>query len=151
MPQNREQEKRLEYLLKEFKEDSIQYKDLKTGDSYEEKRMALRSLMNIRMPRYMASDVLKVQDDFLMEEAKEKGIVLLADIPTVKEEYGSKETYADKLSVWQGDITRLSVDAIVNAANSQMLGCFVPCHRCIDNAIPFSITQSCMQSRMAHG
>lgn len=135
MARNREQEKRLDYLLKEFKEDSIQYKDLEAGDSYEEKRMALRSLMNIRMPRYMADEVLKVQDDFLMEEAKEKGIVTLAEIPTVKEQYDSKKIYADKLSVWQGDITRLAVDAIVNAANSQMLGCFIPCHRCIDNAI----------------
>lgn len=135
MRPNREQEKRLDYLLKEFKEDSVRYKDLEVGDSYEEKRMAFRSLMNIRMPRYMGENVLKVQDDFLMEEAKEKGIVTLAEIPTVTEQYGSKKPYADKLSVWQGDITRLSVGAIVNAANSQMLGCFVPCHRCIDNAI----------------
>lgn len=132
---NKEQEKRLDYLLKEFKEDSVQYKDLEVGNRYEDKRMVLRSLMNIRMPRYMADDVLKVQDEFLTEEAREKGIVTLADIPTVREQYGSEMPYADKMSVWQGDITRLSVDAIVNAANSQMLGCFVPCHRCIDNAI----------------
>lgn len=135
MIQNSQQEKRLDYLLKELKEDSVQYKDLEVGDSYEEKRMALRSLMNIRMPRHMSEDVLNVQDDFLMEEAKEKGIVTLADIPSVKEQYDSKKIYADKLSVWQGDIARLKVGAIVNAANSQMLGCFVPCHRCIDNAI----------------
>lgn len=135
MTQNKEQEKRLDYLLKEFKEDSVQYRYLEVGESYEEKRMALRSLMNIRMPRHMAEDVLRVQDEFLSEEAREKGIVALTQIPTVKEQYGSKSPYADKLSVWQGDITRLSVDAIVNAANSRMLGCFVPCHRCIDNAI----------------
>lgn len=135
MKQNREQEKRLDYLLEKFKEDSVQYKDLETGDSYEDKRMALRSLMNIRMPQYMSEEVLKVQDEFLAEEASEKGIVTLADIPDVKEQYGCNSPYADKLSIWQGDITRLSVDAIVNAANSQMLGCFVPCHRCIDNAI----------------
>lgn len=135
MTWNREQEKRLDYLLKKLKEDSFQYKDLEVGDSYEEKRAALRSLMNIRMPRPISDDVLKVQDEFLTGEAKEKGIVTLDQIPTVEEQYGSKRPYADKLSVWQGDITRLSVDAIVNAANSQMLGCFVPCHRCIDNAI----------------
>lgn len=133
--QNKEQEERLDYLLQEFKEDSVQYRDLEVGESYEEKRMALRSLMNIRMPRHMAEDVLRVQDEFLSEEAREKGIVALTQIPTVKEQYGSHSPYADKLSVWQGDITRLSVDAIVNAANSQLLGCFVPCHRCIDNAI----------------
>lgn len=135
MAKNREQEKRLDYLLKEFKEDSEQYKDLEVGDSYEEKRRALRALMNIRMPRNMAEDVLKIQDEFLTEEAREKGIVSLSEIPTVREQYGSKVPYGDKLSVWQGDITRLSVDAIVNAANAQMLGCFVPCHKCIDNAI----------------
>lgn len=133
--ENKEQEKRLDYLLQEFKEDSVEYKDLEVGNRYEDRRMALRSLMNIRMPRYMPEEVLKVQDEFLTEEAKEKGIVTLAEIPDVAEQYGSANPYADKLSIWQGDITRLSVDAIVNAANSQMLGCFVPCHKCIDNAI----------------
>lgn len=130
-----EQEERLDYLLREFKEDSVQYRDLETGEDYREKRRILRSLMNIRMPGKMNEEVLRVQDDFLTEEAKEKGIVELKDIPTAAEQYGSGHPYADKLSVWQGDITRLHVGAIVNAANSQMLGCFVPCHRCIDNAI----------------
>lgn len=118
MTQNKEQEKRLDYLLKEFKEDSVQYKDLDTGDSYEEKRTALRSLMNIRMPKHMSEEVMKVQDEFLTEEAREKGIVTPEEIPTVKEQYKSKMPYADKLSVWQGDITRLSADAIVNAAKA---------------------------------
>ncbi|MBM6801940.1 hypothetical protein H6B07_04500 [Mediterraneibacter glycyrrhizinilyticus] len=136
-----EQEERLDYLLREFKEDSVQYRDLETGEDYREKRRILRSLMNIRMPGKMNEEVLRVQDDFLTEEAKEKGIVELKDIPTAAEQYGSGHPYADKLSVWQGDITRLHVGAIVNAANSQMLGCFVPCHGCIDNAIPHSITQ----------
>lgn len=135
MTENKEQEKRLDYLLKEFKEDSVKYKDLETGSRYEDKRMALRSLMNIRLPRHMSEDVLKVQDEFLSQEAKEKGIVTWTEIPDAKRQYGCRKPYADKLSLWQGDITRLSVDAIVNAANSQMLGCFVPCHRCIDNAI----------------
>lgn len=129
------QQDRLNYLLQEFKNDSKQYKDLEVEDNYESKRMALRSLMNIRMPKEMAEDVMKVQDEFLALEAEEKGIVAVSDIRTVKEQYGSRHLYGEKLSVWQGDITRLAVDAIVNAANSQMLGCFVPCHRCIDNAI----------------
>lgn len=129
------QEERLDYLLREFKEDSERYRDLEVGESYEDKRLALRSLMNIRMPGKMKEDVVRIQDEFLAEEAREKGIVSLEEIPSVKELYGSRDPYADKMSIWQGDITRLSVDAIVNAANSQMLGCFVPCHRCIDNAI----------------
>lgn len=129
------QEARLDYLLRKFQEDSAQYKDLEVEDDYTNKRMALRSLMNIRMPGEMAQEVIKVQDEFLMAEAQEKGIVTLSDIRTVKEQYGSKHPFGDRLSVWQGDITRLAVGAIVNAANSRMLGCFVPCHRCIDNAI----------------
>ena len=129
------QEDRLDYLLQEFKEDSGEYKDLKVEGGYENKRMMLRSLMNIRMPRAMAENIVKVQDDFLTLEAKEKGIVSLSGIQTIKEQYGSSHPFGDQLSIWQGDITRLAVGAIVNAANSQMLGCFVPCHRCIDNAI----------------
>lgn len=129
------QERRLDYLLHEFKEDSVQYRDLDTGDGYREKRRYLRALMNIRMPGPMNRGAVQVQDEFLAEEAREKGIVELKDIPTAAEQYQSSHPYADKISIWQGDITRLHVGAIVNAANSQMLGCFVPCHGCIDNAI----------------
>lgn len=132
---NKKQEERLDYLLEEFKKDSIWYKDLEVGVSYQEKRRALRSLMNVRMPGSMDQKVLKVQDDFLQEEAREKGIVTLDEIPTAERQYGSQRPFADKISVWQGDITRLQAGTIVNAANSQMLGCFHPCHGCIDNAI----------------
>lgn len=135
------QEERLDYLLRKFKEDSVRYRNLEVGDDYMEKRTALRSLMNIRMPGSMAEDVVRVQDEFLTVEAEEKGIIDLSGIPTAAEQYGSRHPFADKISIWQGDITRLHVGAIVNAANCQMLGCFVPCHGCIDNAIPHSITQ----------
>ena len=119
------QNERLTYLVEEFKADSGEYRDLQTPADAEGKREVLRSLMNIRMPRGMASEVLEVQDEYLRERAEEKGIVRIADIPVSK----------NGMSIWQGDISRLAVDAIVNAANSQMLGCFVPMHTCIDNCI----------------
>ncbi len=132
---NKLQSERLDFLLDALKEDSIQYKNLQVGNSETEKRNAVRSLMNVRMPRSISDDFLEVQDIFLQEEAKKKGIVTLAEIPTVKDAYESQRSFADRMSIWQGDITCLQVGAIVNAANSQMIGCFVPCHRCIDNAI----------------
>lgn len=135
MTENRKQEERLNYLVEKMKEDSKQYAGLNMPVDIGEKRRLLRSLMNIRMPREISEEILEVQDAFLTEEAKEKGIVTLNDILTVEEMYKSTHSFADKLSIWQGDITRLKVGAIVNAANSRMLGCFVPCHKCIDNAI----------------
>ena len=123
-------------LLEMLKEDSAEYKTLET-DMYDltEKKNAIRSLMNIRMSVKTSEELLQVQDEYLQEELVAKGVVALSEIPTIKAQYDSRVPFADKLSLWQGDITRLQVGAIVNAANSQMLGCFVPCHRCIDNAI----------------
>ncbi|MBQ9358061.1 MAG: protein-ADP-ribose hydrolase [Abditibacteriota bacterium] len=119
------QEQRLDLLVEAFKADSGEYKDLQTPEDTEGKRRMLRSLMNVRMPRELPEHILDLQDEYLTGRAGEKGIVRLPDIPVIR----------DGLSVWQGDITRLEADAIVNAANSQMLGCFVPMHTCIDNCI----------------
>ena len=81
--------------------------------------------MNIRMPKDMDENIIKIQDEYLAARAEEKGVVSLSDIPAMK----------GCISIWQGDITRLAVDAVVNAANSQMLGCLIPLHACIDNCI----------------
>ena len=128
------QNERLDLLVEEFKEDSVQYRNLETPGDTEGKKRILRSLMNIRMPKMMSASVLRVQDEYLQGRIRENGIVTLNEIPTIADQ-GSRHDFADKLSIWQGDITRLAVDAIVNAANAQMLGCFVPMHTCIDNCI----------------
>ena len=106
----------------------------------------LRALMNVRPPIPLQADFLRVQDALLTEEREARGVVDGAALPTVEEERrtamargaasGARLNTADENFVlWQGDITRLAVDAIVNAANSALRGCFVPLHRCIDNAI----------------
>lgn len=135
-----EQSNNTDKLLKELIADSDQYKnDFISEEEFPqieaEKKNLIRSFMNIRMPKELPDELAALQDDYLQKELEEKGIVALSDIPTIKEQFGSKSPFGEKLSIWQGDITRLKTGAIVNAANSQMLGCFVPCHRCIDNAI----------------
>ena len=135
MAQQSTQDERLNQLISDFKAESAEYRDLPVPDDKEGKRRILRSLMNVRMPRKTAERTLLMQDEYLTERAAERGVVQLEDIPTLAEAYGIELPFADKLSLWQGDITRLAVDAIVNAANSQMLGCFIPMHSCIDNCI----------------
>lgn len=133
---NRNPGDKADILLEKLKEDSEEYKYLETdGYSPGEKKNAIRSLMNIRMPGKLSDELRHLQDNYLQDELEAKGAVSLADIPAIREQYGSTASFAGKISLWQGDITRLKAGAIVNAANSQMLGCFVPCHRCIDNAI----------------
>ncbi len=91
-------------------------------DSFTSQRRLLRSLINLRPPMKASREFLNLQDKLLKAEVLEKGIV-------------DTENFSDKIVLWQGDITRLNADAIVNAANNKLLGCFYPCHGCIDNAI----------------
>ena len=98
----------------------------------------LRSLMNVRPPMPVSQEFLQIQDAFLKEMTEEKGIVDADSLPSCAGD--------PRLVLWQGDITTLRCDAIVNAANSQMLGCFSPCHGCIDNIIH---TMSGVQLRLA--
>ena len=109
----------IEYLLSERGE-----KISIPSNEYDQKRL-LRSLFNIRMPKETSGEFLQIQDEYLQEENRRKGITDIADLKPVQE----------GIYLWQGDITTLKCGAIVNAANSQMLGCFNPCHGCIDNAI----------------
>ena len=92
---------------------------------YKAKRDLLRSLMNVRIPLKISDKFLKVQDDFLTAETLAKDLTSVEDIKDVN----------GKILLWQGDIVTLKVDGIVNAANSKLLGCFIPLHNCIDNMI----------------
>lgn len=119
------QEKRLNFLINFLLGEKKEYRKLKVPDTISEKKMFLRGLMNIREPKEIDEKVLKIQDEYLQNEIKEKGITDSKALIPIQE----------NLYLWQGDITTLKCDAIVNAANSQMLGCFYPLHNCIDNVI----------------
>ena len=109
----------IEYLAEERNE------RIEVPSDYSEKRNLLRALMNVRLPGEISPEFLRIQDEFLRNETLEKDLTSVEDITESK----------GKLMLWQGDITTLKVDAIVNAANSKMLGCFIPLHNCIDNVI----------------
>lgn len=119
------QEKQREYLINRLLKEQPEYRMLRILSDTDGQRKLLRSLMNVRMPGDLDREFLRIQDEYLQQVNKDKGIVTLADL---------KETEPD-LYVWKGDITRLQVGAIVNAANSGMTGCYRPCHNCIDNCI----------------
>ena len=125
----------LDTLVEAFKAESDGYAAVPTPSDAEGKRQLLRALMNVRAPRALDAETLRLQDAYLTERAAERGVVDALTVPTIAESLGSAHAHADTLSIWQGDITLLKCDAIVNAANSEMLGCFRPGHTCIDNCI----------------
>ena len=120
-----EQEKRRRELIRALLEEQPEYRTMEIPAQEEEQKQLLRGLMNIRPPRRCGEEFLSVQDAYLQEAAVEKGIVELAELEPIR----------DGIYLWQGDITTLRCDAIVNAANSGMTGCYVPNHKCIDNCI----------------
>lgn len=131
-----DREERVRILIDYLKKENTGYKSLPDPVDYTGQRRLLRSLMNVRWPGEADPEYTRLQDELLQEEAEQKGIVEWEQLPTIGGQFPCETIKnVDKISLWRGDITRLSVDAIVNAANSQMLGCFVPCHGCIDNAI----------------
>lgn len=117
-------EKRL-FLIEELLAEQPQYGNVKIPSGESNQKNLLRSLMNVRRSRPIGDGFLAIQDAYLKEEIAAKGITDLADLSPI----------SDGIYLWQGDITTLRCDAIVNAANSGMTGCYVPCHGCIDNCI----------------
>ena len=130
-----EQKKRRSYLIEALlRERGATGEPIHVGET--EQKQLLRALMNVRLPADADEEFLRVQDDYLREETAAKGVTDIRDLRPVE----------DGVYLWQGDITTLRCGAIVNAANSGMTGCYVPCHRCIDNAIPYTITRRPMTS-----
>ena len=119
------QNERRIFLIQELLKENKRYEDMEIPQDFEEQRELLRALMNVRIAKNVDDEFIKVQDEYLQEETKRKGIVDIDDLKPIK----------DGIYLWQGDITTLRCDAIVNAANSGMTGCYVPNHRCIDNCI----------------
>ena len=120
-----DQGERRKFLIRELLQENVQYRDLEIPTGEEEQKRLLRGLMNVRLPGRIGREFLKVQDEYLQAETAAKGITELDGLSPV----------AEGICLWQGDITTLRCDAIVNAANSGMTGCYVPNHRCIDNCI----------------
>ena len=124
------QKERRIYLIKELLNEQREYggprhEDLDIPTDEQAQKRLLRSLFNIRPPRSVTGGFMEIQDAYLQEETRQKGITDIAELTLAE----------DGIYLWQGDITTLKCDAIVNAANSRLLGCFVPCHGCIDNVI----------------
>ena len=122
----------IDYLLNENTE--IKVNNIPKNEL--EKKRLYRSLCNIREAKAISNKYLEIENEFLQEELKKKDITNVKDIQTISKTIKeSNLKNKDKICLWQGDITNLQIDSIVNAANSQGLGCFIPCHKCIDNQI----------------
>mgnify|MGYP004631033645 CR=1 FL=1 len=113
------------FLIQSLLKENPEYRDMDIPAEPEGQRRLLRGLLNIRAPQRIGADFLKMQDEYLQSETAAKGVTDVADLTPIQ----------PGLYLWQGDITTLKCDAIVNAANSGMTGCYIPNHRCIDNAI----------------
>lgn len=119
------QEERRIYLIHYLLQEEKEYAGISIPKEEAAQKKLLRSLMNLRSPKPISREFLEIQDLYLQEELQNQGITSLEELTQEKAQ----------IYLWKGDITKLKVDAIVNAGNSALLGCFIPCHGCIDNAI----------------
>ena len=119
------QTERRRFLIDALLEERPEYRGARVPAGGEEQRLLLRALMNVRTARKCSPEFLRVQDEYLRAELEAKGITDIGSLMPVR----------GGLCIWRGDITTLRCDAIVNAANSGMTGCYIPNHRCIDNCI----------------
>ncbi|MCD8131812.1 MAG: protein-ADP-ribose hydrolase [Lachnospiraceae bacterium] len=119
------QSERREYLIRYLLAERAEYEGVEVPKDTISQKTLLRALFNVRMPQTVTDEFLQIQGDYLQEEIRQKGIT----------DYKNLLEIQPDLYLWQGDISTLKCGAIVNAANSQMLGCFRPNHTCIDNCI----------------
>lgn len=142
-------ERRL-FLIKYLLAESPRYSGTTIPADAEGQKILLRSLMNVREAAPASDEFYRIQDEYLQESIRGRGITDIADIESIDRRFsaGAPDLFGDSLFLWRGDITTLRVDAIVNATNSGMTGCWQPCHSCIDKAAPTSITQA-YNKRMA--
>ncbi len=120
-----EQRERRTYLIRALLEEDPRYGPLEIPEDSGEQKRLLRGLMNVRPAAPMRQEFRRIQDAYLREENRRRGVVKLSDLSPIEGD----------LYLWRGDITCFACGAIVNAANSGMTGCYQPCHNCIDNCI----------------
>lgn len=119
------QKEKVTYLIQYLEKEMPEYSSTKVPEDAQDAFNLFRALCNVRMPGPVSGEFLQIQDEYLQEETAKKGITDIKNLKPVPAD--------NRIYLWQGDITTLRCDAIVNAANSQMLGCFRPLHNCIDN------------------
>ena len=135
------------YLIGELKKENLELHDLIIPEELEEKQKLLRALFNTRKPMAASTQFLTIQDLYLQVRKGERGFVQLSSLQPIPQD--------DRIYLWKGDITRLEVDAIVNAANKTLLGCMKPLHDCVDNAIHtyagVQLRQACFELILEQG
>lgn len=119
------QDQRRIFLIQSLLKEREDFQDIEIPNNIYDQKLLLRALMNVRFPHDIDAHFLSIQNAYLQQETRDKKLTKLTDLTPIQ----------DRIYLWQGDITSIECDAIVNAANSGMTGCYIPNHRCIDNCI----------------